>query len=134
MAKVYTIDGTRFGTLEEFFEQVGRILIPSANWGRNLNGFNDILRGGFGTLEDGFEVHWIQSDTSRARLGYAETVRQLEIRLEHCHPSNRTYVSQQLAEARSGIGSTVFDWLVKIIEVHGPGGVEADDNVRLSLL
>ena len=101
MAKVYTIDGSQFGTLEEFFEQISLILIPGADWGRNLDAFNDILRGGFGTPDDGFEIHWTQSNTSRARLGYAETVKQLEARVERCHPSNRPKVSQQLAEARS---------------------------------
>jgi len=133
MAKVYTIDGSQFGTLEEFFEQISLILIPGADWGRNLDAFNDILRGGFGTPDDGFEIHWTQSNTSRARLGYAETVKQLEARVERCHPSNRPKVSQQLAEARNGIGSTVYDWLIEIIEVHGAGGDEAEDNVRLRL-
>lgn len=134
MAKVYIIDGSQFGTLEEFFEQISRVLIPGADWGRNLDAFNDVLRGGFGTPDDGFEIHWAHSGTSRARLGYAETVRQLKLRLQRCHPSNRPNVSQQLADARNGIGSTVFDWLVEIIEVHGAGGDEADDNVRLSLM
>ncbi|WP_428149173.1 barstar family protein [Brevundimonas sp.] len=134
MAKVYIIDGSQFGTLEEFFEQISLILIPGVDWGHNLDAFNDILRGGFGTPDDGFEIHWTHSNTSRTRLGYAETVRQLEARLERCHPSNRPNVSQQLAEARNGIGSTVYDWLVEIIAVHGSGGDEADDNVRLSLM
>ena len=134
MAKVYIIDGSQFGTLEEFFEQISRILIPGGDWGRNLDAFNDILRGGFGTPDDGFEIHWTHSGTSRARLGYAETVRQLELRLQRCHPSNRSNVSQQLADAHNGIGSTVFDWLVETIEVHGAGGDEAEDNVRLALM
>lgn len=133
MANVYIIDGSRFGTLEEFFEQVSRILIPGADWGHNLDAFNDILRGGFGTPDEGFEIHWTHSDTSRARLGYAETVKQLEVRLDRCHPSNLPNVSRQLAEARNGIGSTVFDWLIEIIEMHGAGGDEAGDNVRLIL-
>jgi len=134
MAKVYVIDGARFETLEEFFQQISLVLIPGADWGRNLDAFNDILRGGFGTPNEGFEIHWVHSDTSRARLGYAETVRQLEARLERCHPSNRRNVAKQLSEARSGIGSTVFEWLVEIIEVHGDGGDEAADNVRLRLM
>jgi RNAse (barnase) inhibitor barstar len=134
MAKVYTIDGSQIGTLEDFFDQISRVLIPRADWGRNLDAFNDILRGGFGTPDDGFVIHWIQSDTSRARLGYVETAKQLEIRLGRCHPSNRTHVSQQLREARAGIGPTVFDWLVEIIKVHGADGDEADDNVSLVLM
>lgn len=134
MAKVYIIDGAQFGTLEELFEQIGRVLIPGAEWRHNLNGFNDILRGEFGTPDDGFEIHWTQSEESRARLGYGDSVRQLELRLQRCHRSNRPSVSQYLADARNGIGSTVFDWIVETIEVHGAGGDEAEDNVRLDLM
>ena len=53
---VYEIDGTRFHTLEEFFDEIGTVLIPGSEWGRNLDAFNDILRGGFGTPEGGFTI------------------------------------------------------------------------------
>jgi hypothetical protein len=35
---------------------------------------NDILRGGFGTPDDGFTLRWKNHDISRQRLGYRETV------------------------------------------------------------
>jgi RNAse (barnase) inhibitor barstar len=81
LKQVYEIDGTRFSTLEEFYEEVSRVLIPGAYWGRNLDAFNDILRGGFGTREEGFVLVWKNSDLSRQRLGYPETVRQLGLSL-----------------------------------------------------
>jgi RNAse (barnase) inhibitor barstar len=74
---VYEIDGCDFAMLEEFFDAVSRVLIPGAEWGRNLEAFNDILRGGFGTPEAGFILRWNNSAVSRTRLGYPETVRQL---------------------------------------------------------
>jgi hypothetical protein len=46
---VYEIDGAAFSSLEGFFDEVSRKLIPDAIWGKNLDAFNDILRGGFGT-------------------------------------------------------------------------------------
>jgi hypothetical protein len=55
------------------------------------------------------------------------------LRLAECHPLNRDTVSIELAHARNGAGPTVFDWLVEIIREHGPGGEEAEDNVRLIL-
>jgi RNAse (barnase) inhibitor barstar len=131
--KTYVIDGTAFSTLEEFYDEISRVVIPGADWGRYLNAFNDILRGGFGTPEDGFELVWRDHAISGDRLGYAETVRQLERRLARCHPTNRTSVAAQLAEARAGRGSTVFDWLVEIIQVHGEGGRESGDHVTLTL-
>jgi RNAse (barnase) inhibitor barstar len=131
--QVYEIDGFRFTTLEDFYDEVSRVLIPGAEWGRNLDAFNDILRGGFGTPDGGFVFRWKDSQLSRERLGYAETVRQLEMRLQRCHPSNRVYVGNQLADARHGGGPTVFDWLVEIIAVHAPGGSEKEDGVELVL-
>jgi len=128
------IDGTRFSTLEEFYTEVSRVLIPGAAWGHNLDAFNDILRGGFGTPAGGFTMHWRHHELSAVRLGYPETIRQLELRLSRCHPTNRTLVSEDLARARNGIGPTVFDWLVEIIQRHGPGGSEETDGVTLELL
>ena len=129
----YEIDGSRLTTLEEFFEQVSTVLIPGADWGRNLDAFNDVLRGGFGTPEGGFVLRWTNSRLSRQRLGYSETVRQLERRLQRCHPSNRPHVARDLEAARRGEGPTVFDWLVEIISVHSIGGTEAEDGVELVL-
>src|SRR5215468_4974388 len=86
------IDGDRFSTLEEFYDEVERSLIPGVQWGRNLDAFSDILRGGFGAPQGGFILRWQKSSLSRERLGYAETVRQLENRLKRCHPSNRETV------------------------------------------
>ena len=129
----YEIDGSRFSTLEGFFEEVSSVLIPGADWGNNLDAFNDILRGGFGTPDGGFILKWKNSNLSRKRLGYAETVRQLERRLQHCHPFNRMHVSGDLANAKSSIGPTVFEWLIEIIRVHCAGGKEHEDGVELVL-
>ena len=123
MAKpILKIDGKNFSTLEEFYVEVSRKLIPGASWGHNLDAFDDILRGGFGTPENGFILVWEASDASRKRLGYPETVRQLERRLKRCHPSNRAAVEAELAATRQSQGPTVFDWLVEII--HGHESVE----------
>ena len=128
---MYEIDGARFSTLEEFFEEVSRVLVPNHYWGQNLDAFNDILRGGFGTPDEGFLLIWKNSDLSRQRLGYSETIRQLELRLTRCHPSNRGHVGRDLRAALRHEGATVFDWLVEIIQRHGPGGDEEQDNVEL---
>ena len=130
---MYEIDGARFSTLEKFYEEVSRVLIPGVHWGHNLDAFNDILRGGFGTPEEGFVMLWKNSELSRQRLGYPETVRQLELRLGRCHPSNRQYVMQDLEAAKRHEGATAFDWLVEVIQIHCPGGKEEEDGVELIL-
>jgi RNAse (barnase) inhibitor barstar len=131
--KRYVIDGLNFSTLEEFFGEIGRVLLSHASWGENLDAFNDILSGGFGTPEDGFILKWQNADVSRQRLGREETVRQLQLRLRKCHPSNRPSVQEELELASRGKGPTVFDWLVDIILDHCPGGSQAGDNVELEL-
>ena len=133
LKKTYEIDGENFSTLEEFYDEIERVLIPGVNWGRNLDAFNDLLRGGFGTPEGGFTLRWKNSAKSKLRLGFVETIRQLEARLKHCHPANRSFVQQDLKLARSGHGATVFDWLIEIIRDHGVGGKESDDQVELIL-
>jgi RNAse (barnase) inhibitor barstar len=129
----YQIDGSRFSTLEEFYEEVSQVLIPGESWGRNLDAFNDILRGGFGTPPDGFTIHWRNHALSKQRLGYDETVHQLEIRLGICHPSNRDNLLLDLERARVHQGPTVFDWLGEIIRIHCRGGPEEEDGIELLL-
>ncbi|MGG6898927.1 MULTISPECIES: barstar family protein [Rhizobium] len=129
----YVIGGSRITSLESFYDEISRVLIRDAYWGKNLDAFSDILRGGFGTPDEGFTIRWSHSDVSKQRLGYPETVRQLERRLQRCHPSNRDHIRQELADARAGTGPTAFDWLLWIIDIHCPGGEEEADNVRLVL-
>ena len=127
---VYEVDGRDFSTLEEFFEVIVDVLAANTPCGRGLDSFNGLLRGGFGTPDEGFILRWHPSDVSRERLGYAETVRQLQRRLERCHPSNDAKVGEQLRRAQAGDGPMAFDWLVDILATHGPGGEESEDGGR----
>jgi RNAse (barnase) inhibitor barstar len=113
--QVLVVDGSRFSTLEAFFDEVKRELIPDVAWGRNLDAFNDILSGGFGTPDEGFILVWKSAQFSRERLSYDETARVLKDRLAKCHRSARATVAHDLEAARQQIGPTVFDWLVEII-------------------
>ena len=54
----YEIDGARFEDLQGFYDEVSRKLIPGDSWGRNLDAFNDVLRGGFGTPPEEFTLVW----------------------------------------------------------------------------
>jgi RNAse (barnase) inhibitor barstar len=131
--KTYEFDGQNFSTLEGFYDEISRVLIPGAAWGHNLDAFDDILYGGFGTPDAGFVMRWKNHDVSRKALGYPETVRQLERRLERCHPTNREQVHSELDRARTRQGPTVFDWLVEIISDHDTGGSEGEGKVTLEL-
>ncbi len=50
MKPTFEIDGSEFASLVEFYDLItARVL--KENLGRNLDAFNDILSGGFGTPE-----------------------------------------------------------------------------------
>lgn len=132
MKRVIEIDGVLFSTLEEFFSHFQQRAL-TGTWGRNLDAFNDVLRGGFGTPDGGFILRWKNHQLSRQRLGSFETARQLRKRLKTCHPTNAESEMADLKLSLRGEGSTVFDWLLEIIRVHGPGGEEEKDGVELIL-
>lgn len=87
---VKVIDGIRFTTLDEFYDEVERVLIPGVYWGRNLDAFNDILRGGFeGIPDEPFVLMWRNAALSQERLSQfsvlVEIIRDhgdVELRLE----------------------------------------------------
>ena len=114
--------------------EFSRVVIPELDpVSDNLDAFDDVLSGGFGTPEEGFMFRWKNHEVSRVRLGYPETVRQLELRLGRCHPTNRVRVSRDLEQAHAQQGPTVFEWLTEIIRDHGEGGRYAADGVDLVL-
>ncbi len=127
------LEGRRIRDLEAFWEEVSRSLIPGARRVGNLDAFNDILRGGFGTPDGGFVLRWLNAGLSREALGYAETIRYLEHRVTRCHPSNVSRVKTEIAAARRGEGPTLFDIVLEIVKTHGPGGAESEDGVELEL-
>jgi RNAse (barnase) inhibitor barstar len=131
---VLVLDGARIDSLDDVWDQVSGWLLPDASHGRGMDAFNDILRGGFGTPDEGFTIQWTDARRSAEVLGAAGTARYYERMLERCHPDNRASVSQLLDEARRGAGQTLFDMLVEIIKVHGPGGSEYGDLVDLELI
>ena len=129
----YLIDGAEFTSLEEFAQHFSAQVLKEYAWKGNLDAFNDILRGGFGTPEEGFELVWHYHHLSKERLGFGEMARFLERILTTCHPSNGPSVMTDLDAARVGRGPTLFDLLVTIIREHGPGGMEAADGIELIL-
>jgi RNAse (barnase) inhibitor barstar len=123
--RIYVIDGSVFRTLEESAAEFTRVLGLTSPWNGNLDAFNDFLRGGFGTPDEGFVLIWRNSGLSKDRLGYVETSRWLEEDLKTCHPANVPSLHARLTGARRHEGGTLFDTLVEIIRDH--------DNIELRL-
>jgi hypothetical protein len=112
--KTVLIEGGTFSTLEGFYDEVEKKLV-NQKWGRNLNAFNDILKGGFGTREydEPFRLLWIESEKSKKDLSYEETIENLEIRLQ-----NMSFIEEELKNSKAHIGKTIFDRIVGLIKDH----------------
>ena len=65
---VLEIDGYRFDDLDGFYREVIEHVLRGSAMGKNLNAFNDVLRGGFRTPVGGFILRWRNSDRSREVL------------------------------------------------------------------
>ena len=65
---VLVIDGATFDDLRGLAAQFSTHL-DGHEWTGNLDAFNDILGGGFGTPEGGFALRWLNSALSAERLG-----------------------------------------------------------------
>lgn len=127
------VDGDRFDDFAGFV-RVFSDRLDDFSWQGSLDAFNDILRGGCGTPAGGFEVRWLNSERSRAALGWDATIHWLEETLTRCHSSQVRRVTKQLRAARRHKGTTLFEWIIEMIRDHGPGGSEPEGNVHLRLL
>ena len=116
--KEFIVDGEKFSTLAEAATVFSSSLGFVSPWNENLDAFNDMLHGGFGTPDEGFVLIWRHSDLSRERLGFIETLRWLEEHIKSCHPSNVQTFKQRIAAAKENEGETLFDKLVEIIRGH----------------
>lgn len=130
---VRVIDGANFADFEGFAREFSKLL-RDYTWNGNLDAFTDILRGGFGTPENGWTLRWQNSELSRAALGYEATIRWLEQIHLTCHPSNRPDVRDRIRNARQCRGRTIFDEIVEIIRDHAPEGEEPEDGIVLELM
>ena len=85
----FTIDGRRFSSMAGFYDEVERVFTFGLDRkiGRNLNAFNDILRGGFGRHEYGQPIHiqWLAYEKSVRNLGKETMDTIVEIILDTDH-------------------------------------------------
>ena len=85
----FTIDGHRFSNMASFYDEVERVFTFGLDRkiGRNLNAFNDVLRGGFGRHEYGqpIRIKWLAYEKSVRDLGKETMDTIVEIILDTDH-------------------------------------------------
>ena len=73
MREVFTIDGRRLSNMAGFYREAEWVFTCGLDWkiGRNLNAFNDILRGGLGRHGYAQPIHnkWLAYEKSVRDLG-----------------------------------------------------------------
>ena len=120
--KKITLEGAKITNLEEFYNEIEKKLTKDLGWsiGRNLDAFNDVLRGGFGVHEYGESIAlvWLDVTKSQAYLGHQERADYLQKRLDAGYPFNRESLREQLELAQQGKGPTIFELILEIIKEH----------------
>lgn len=115
------IHGGHFSSLRGFYEEVSTVLMKGADWKiGTLDGFDDILYGGFGVFEnkEEIEIIWKESKKSKEDLGLAATREFYENKIRQGKPFNIKLIQQKLNELEEGNGQTLFEIVVEIIESH----------------
>lgn len=115
------IHGGHFSSLAGFYEEASHVLMKDADWKvGTLDGFDDILYGGFGVIEgrEEIDIIWKESEKSKEDLGLQPTQKFYENKIRQGKPFNIELIQLKLDELHKGKGQTLFDILVEIIESH----------------
>lgn len=115
------IHGGHFSSLEGFYEEVSNVLMKNTDWKiGTLDGFDDILYGGFGVFENNepIEIVWKESQKSAEDLGIKATREFYGNKIRQGKPFNTKLLQQKLDDLMEGKGQTLFEILVEIIQSH----------------
>lgn len=116
MRYTITIDGTHFSTIDEFWDEIDKLLTRNLSWktGHNMDAFHDLLRGGFGVhkVGEGIDFYWINADKSQQDLGYEATALYWEKIFQKCHPTNRQEIMLKIKAAKAHEGKMLFDIII----------------------
>ncbi len=115
------IHGGHFSSLAGFYDEISNVLMKDADWKvGTLDGFDDILYGGFGIFENNEEIEmiWKLSGKSKEDLGLMATQEFYENKIRQGKPFNTELIQQKLNELLAGRGQTLFEILVEIIQSH----------------
>ncbi|WP_278352263.1 ribonuclease inhibitor [Chryseobacterium gleum] len=119
--KMIVINGGHLSSLDGFYEEASSVLMKDVDWKvGTLDGFDDILYGGFGAFEnkEEIEIIWKESQKSKEDLGFVATHEFYENKIRQGQPFNIKLIQQKLNELTDGKGQTLFEILIEIIESH----------------
>jgi len=115
------IEGTHIADIPSFYVEINRVYMADESWQiGSLDGFDDLLYGGFGKVQDAKKqtIIWKDIAHSRAALGVTTTLAYYQEKLAANSPFNHAYFQQKLADLQAGKGRTYFDIVAEIIQSH----------------
>lgn len=118
---VAVIDGCNINDIASFYDEINAVYMSSESWKiGSLDGFDDLLYGGFGTFKDATShcIVWKDIAHSRASLGIETTLAYYQGKLGAQSPFNQTHFQKKRDELKAGRGETYFDIVADIIGSH----------------
>ena len=115
------IGGCNINDIASFYEEINAVYMSSESWMiGSLDGFDDLLYGGFGTFKDAAShcIVWKDIAHSRTSLGVETTLAYYQGKLGAESPFNQTHFQKKLDELKAGRGETYFDIVADIIRSH----------------
>ena len=120
--KTLTIMGQHIADIPSFYAEINRVFMADMDWklGHSLDGFNDMLYGGYGAIVGRVPIRivWQDIETSKTALGLETTREYLQNKLLHPELFNLTLIQSQLSELDRGVGKTYFEIILEIIAEH----------------
>ncbi len=118
---VAVVDGCNINDIASFYDEINAVYMSSESWKiGSLDGFDDLLYGGFGTFKDAAShcIVWKDIAHSRTSLGLETTLAYYQGKLGAQSPFNQTHFQKKLDELKAGRGETYFDIVADIIRSH----------------
>ncbi|MGE8427408.1 MAG: hypothetical protein ACN6O7_06005 [Sphingobacterium sp.] len=118
---VAVIDGCSINDIASFYDEINAVYMSSESWKiGSLDGFDDLLYGGFGTFKNANShcIVWKDIAHSGTSLGVDTTLAYYQAKLGAQSPFNQTYFQKKLDELKAGRGETYFDVVADIIQSH----------------
>lgn len=108
--------------IPSFYAEINRVLMADETWAlaESLDALNDLLYGGYGTIDGRapVELVWRDMEASRAALGIETTRAWLLEKLQSPAMFNADVIRNQLDALERGDGQTYFDIILEIIGDH----------------
>ena len=120
--KTLTIMGQHIADIPSFYAEINRVFMADMDWklGHSLDGFNDMLYGGYGAIVGRVPIRivWQDIEKSKTALGLETTREYLQNKLLHPELFNLTLIQSQLSELDRGVGKTYFEIILEIVADH----------------